>query len=1701
MKNSISKLLYLVVITLSLASLFSCVPSNNTRKKTTAASTDKSERTPVPTVTFSPQISYFQINAQKYYAAVSLQSDFDQGMYLRGKNISDYIQAENKSNMICLLARFKNSTENKLFIFAGSPKSYYDPSAKTMEYYYYIDPANEQTNRSNCQQSSILSKLSLTYPGERIAYSLETICSTCTSDYLQSESIMPYTNEGLEIEDDLSIFGLSVTLKPKTVNSSPLGQACSSSQECKNLGGYDCCLQGQCVVDRNLRDDVDTSSQDYLQAINDIATTPEHFKLYPQFYYICPVEIYPTPTPAPTADPGEAARIFKEKEELYNCTTPIEGEMSICTISYSKVETSSTAPVSFSTNVDDRNFNSTYSGTLQGTSTGQLSTRSLVDIMYGDTIIFEHGDLLTVANSYTIHAGNDSLTDAQSVTIYKTIAGKNSQNELKMHYKIDGSCEKISDNVAKCYKEYVQGQNLGKVNDHYPGTNDFAIPYYADTTKSIVVEVNGVRKYSTSWSIVASSTNYVVRFSGTGQQVYDTQTIRITFYVNSSLYDVTKSKLEAINRIDELCNCGGPLCTLTPVYTNSIVTDYKCKYPTSDEEEPPLQQKVYVSPKSVPMRYFNQDTGAGHETISGGTPAQEGKAFKYFNNNKLLPNNVFKQLGTSSFQFSNTTDTYIGFNEIYGSMGAAATNAKPPTVVKVKKGKTYDILTESGEFSSCLECGVDYYTNLHLIFPRTFNSTGGGYRPDPNATDRFAQDKWRYRSDDLVFGRACFIPATMLPWSHYSRTTVQQQRLGRLASQHFLFANGYNRDWYGFDYGALIGSFDGVTWFAIGLTRRIEAKSNRLYLAVNTYFGDQSDNSTYNVLITDTLIYYGSSGNIDESTVVSTNSASSGAECQKYHECETDKDCVTKLGWDYTCQSVSGIKSSWPTFDTNGDEMLNSESTQYLRQILGATEISGKRCVYRGRGSPCHTTANQTAENSYTKTTNIGLHGCNSGYYCQSFSTSGNSYFNDRIARYAETPHNQNKSSYIPDTENEDTFGLAAKLIGRPLHYNGTKSIPSDSYTNLGNNKVTALCLPGRDPSVSTTTLAAQNSRRPASTYLGDKVLSIGMTLAGTTALGHYVSSCSILDENGNFYIHQADYQNNGLANSSFLKQARNQALPTNALGIFESLSFNDIIDDFDSTDLITTPMLQANRCLRAANSPCFSDFDCGPNSYIYAKVVGIDPSVGGNGELNEYEIKFWQEGLICSQADDPPTSTAITTDSDYDLKNNRCCREKGKILTIGTSITNTTSANVVSTSTGEIDFSNKDIPASTINLSDERRYSRTATYADKLASDLNNIGTDELGVLFSAGPNQCDTTVTNGCYENTKIDNQFKIIDTIATRTCCSGNWIRNFNQDNGGGHHWKPNKMQNINKKSFQCLNWRKCTIDTTTPDNSTCASATSFDCSHVDDPEDAKCLAVEASEYEYNKVFEWLHSLELTGIPQLYIKDRNSDDLVCKVDVNDQTKNGSTTIIGDNVDGDFILQSGATSEIKDDDSNTYLTSNDSTNFGSDIKQVFSKDEFTCCVPAGKKMDKDESVGSCCSGFINDSDKCCLEDYTNLSVYYNRYVSSGAKDIESSLIDGKGDLEPETVEALAKEQNPCCSGSMGRGIVISAMGIKGHENVDYTINRYVDGNDEANNHNGYADLYDAGRRWNNDVYCIPANSDSKNETTVGGGSGSVSL
>ena len=108
--------------------------------------------------------------------------------------------------------------------------------------------------------------------------------------------------------------------------------------------------------------------------------------------------------------------------------------------------------------------------------------------------------------------------------------------------------------------------------------------------------------------------------------------------------------------------------------------------------------------------------------------------------------------------------------------------------------------------------------------------------------------------EDNIFRRACWVPPTMIAYSHFSddTRTDREARKARLKTQAALYINGYQRDWYGFNKGAVIGSFDGVRWFAIGGGRRVEADTNKLFLAINSPFPDVASSNDMRVSVVGT---------------------------------------------------------------------------------------------------------------------------------------------------------------------------------------------------------------------------------------------------------------------------------------------------------------------------------------------------------------------------------------------------------------------------------------------------------------------------------------------------------------------------------------------------------------------------------------------------------------------------------------------------------------------------------------------------------------------------------------------------------------------------------------------------------------------------------------------------------------------------------
>ncbi|MBT3586243.1 MAG: hypothetical protein HN509_15150 [Halobacteriovoraceae bacterium] len=1616
-------------------------PKGSRKKKKSTEATQSNGGTPdVPS--FNNSLNFLQSGNTQTTGAFNLAIDSQDSFYLRGQEVDTFVKNGNTSTPHCLVAEFASSIDNQILVTAGMPGFFFNFTTNTQEYYFQFFPANESQNRNFCQTAGLTAALNAAFPGRTIAYSLPTLCPSCTSSLLTSTPIQIRSFAGFSISS-VNTGALTIRLSNNATSGIPVGLQCTSSSEC-NSKGFDCCSIGQCVNDKQVKSGVDTSGNDFLQAQQDILVNPSNIVNYPNFFHICGVEVVPDPTPTPLPDPNDElqARLV-ELTELFNCTNTQEGEMALCTITHENATTTSTLV----TGPDDLNFNFIYTGT-----TG-LPTHSIDRVIYASEVLFSAGTFAKPGIFFG--PGNDNFSDTNSVQFNNyQVPLSASTSTMKIRYKVDGTCEKVSTNVARCEKFYVQGQNLGRVDDHFPASNNFILPFYTDTNKTIKVEVDGNPKLiGTNWQLVIATPS-TIQFVGTNLQVFDTQNIKITYFVDTSAFDVLGQKQISLERIQDICECQEPNCSLEEVKdTKGVVVDYKCIYPPPVIPTPPLQQTVFLSSKTVPHRYYDSG-GVYHAEVKFDTPVQEGTEFKYENNNLLKPNNVSQ---------------FIGFNEIYGSINQLGGSPKPAKEVNVVKGKSYDIFVDTGSFATCFFCGTDYYSNLSKIFPQNFLFKGGGYQPDVSATDKVSTPV--FRGDDLLFGRACWVPATMIPWTHDTNSDRQLQRLKRLKSQHFLFANGYQRDWYGFDYGSVIGSFDGVKWFSVGNQRRIKAETSKLFIAINGYFGDLTSESSYTVVVSDASTAPSSGSS------VSNDFNSDGAECQKFHTCSVDADCVTRLGWDYVCESITSAKTIWPSFDANGLEVPEVQTLEPLNSLFNATVGGSKRCIYRGRGAPCKQNYEiQDIASSYNNTDKLAFHWCAPNNYCQKFVDGAPvGKFNTKIARFGKSVVVQNASPDVVEDE-LDTFGLGSRILGRPFSYIGTEKIDAEVQSALSNNNVSSICLPGRNPS--NATVRDQHGNNPGIADQGDQVGGIGITPSGQVDNTYY-SSCGVFDSLGNYFKLNPLNLNIPLDNQTLRQLAGAQALSTNSLNIFESITGKTLNQDYEINQ-ITSPILQENRCLRTPGSVCFSDQECAPSSMITDLLGGVDPENTSLWSiLNKYELYFWKENLVCGQAE-PKDSP------DFDLTLNRCCRPQGKDVRIGTLVDQSGLAPDPAIPV----FDNINVPGldntaiagfGSSALNSPSRNTRMSTIHDLMLSASSTFP-----ALQSAPSDAC---LTPGCMNTTKLVNQWRNLSTTLERTCCSGHWIRNFDKDdNGGGHRWEAGREQSIPKESFRCVNWLQCTA------GANCGSAPGFNCDHTEEPDDPGCLARSIPSNEASRIFDWLNTTELAGIPQVAVKSAEFTELLCQTDPGFQNLPPGGDIIPNIVSA--TTNPVNTEYLDDATGNRMYSADDMSNFAPGLKKIFSPDQYTCCQPAGTVMPADADAVECCTGFINgNNNKCALKDFSNVSVFFNRLVSSHAKNLALGLIDTQtGFIKSQSVvEQLACTLDVCASGVIARGVSLSNLKVPAHEGSDKNTRRFIDGNNQATNGNGLADLYDAGLRWNDDVYCVPSSiAQDSDELTV---------
>jgi hypothetical protein len=347
------------------------------------------------------------------------------------------------------------------------------------------------------------------------------------------------------------------------------------------------------------------------------------------------------------------------------------------------------------------------------------------------------------------------------------------------------------------------------------------------------------------------------------------------------------------------------------------------------------------------------------------------------------------------------------------------------------------------------------------------------------------------------------------------------------------------------------------------------------------------------------------------------------------------------------------------------------------------------------------------------------------------------------------------------------------------------------------------------------------------------------------------------------------------------------------------------------------------------------------------------------------------------------------------------------------------------------------------------------------------------------------------------RILQQYETLDTMNQRMCCTGHWVRSFATENGGGHKWGEGRTQNIDKSIFGAWNWyhdQKFSVVLDESENMAC-SADNFGT--------LACEIRSLTEAQSKAYLNWISLFELVGIPQVMVTiPTSTNGLQRLVEDNPAISPTSPISQSDKEAAGEPLRKTLISAIEDvtDGTEKYISAASYNKFdigAGKLKKVFSENEFNCCVPAGGSVPQGANANMCCTGTLTDESadapgeaRCCLEDFADVTVYLNRYVSSEGRGLSSNMYDTKTGYikDPAQVFAIAQAKKLCCSGNMVQGKVVSDLFIPlqgGNRLPQGKSRRFayrsdaIDNNDETG---AIADVYDAGFRWNTHFYCAPA-------------------
>lgn len=800
---------------------------------------------------------------------------------------------------------------------------------------------------------------------------------------------------------------------------------------------------------------------------------------------------------------------------------------------------------------------------------------------------------------------------------------------------------------------------------------------------------------------------------------------------------------------------------------NGKVTQVQCLTPNPSVEPTPFQQlSLNVPNRSAPHRFFSE-AGTNFDDISTITDPDikaEGPEFFYLD---------------ESAKTEPTTDPDQAFsmNAILGQFSLSLNKALPAKVINVEFDRTYIIAARSGFYTPCPMCSKDSWFEAFTATPSSQRGSGLQAVGHTTTRDAYINNTTNGNYEDTIFGRACWVPPTMIPFTHRPLPNTTEQRRNRLEAQAALYVNGYQRDWYGFNKGALIGSFDGVKWFAIGNGRRITAQGNKLFLALNAPFADLTENTdTIVEIIADQSFDTVSDFDYDHDLLPNDPRQNSAGTCQSYHTCDVDSDCISKLGWEYACADVTKYRTRWPKFDINGNEIANDQfdALSFNQLLAGSQSDNNKRCVYRGAGAICKRDYNNNLDPLLKK-----QFACAPNFHCASF---GDNSFNDKLVR-------------TPQILGQILFGQGADVLGRPLQYVGAQnSLRNNIRANLLHNAQGlsssaadfGICRPGR--SLASNDILNRHSTSDSQNR-ADFISQIA-SCDSTATTAARINNCPVIEtrEGQSTQVGDIILSNDSGNLGREQNMCGGESQRFTGTGFIES-TFKEIeAPRLQSLFDLLTPSLAADACLRRAGSICHTDLDCGPNRLHANQAAFFGPSMFGNSNA---EKKFWEEALVCGQDRKLP----FLQDEDYfeyDLTENRCCRATGQELTMYSRVNNESFSPGIG-----IENINLNVVVSGLDApSADKRYSRyTSIDFENLIPGFGSFGYQkELGYGVPFAPIPSNLSPFGHLY-------QWKTINDTGKENCCGGGFIRKFADSTTD---WGNINRLFINPEELKCLNY---------------------------------------------------------------------------------------------------------------------------------------------------------------------------------------------------------------------------------------------------------------------------------------------------------